>query len=237
MALDRPEAIGLHPTGAGTAWRAAEAWLCCLARNGRSPGEESRDRPLPAKERGGARRRRPSVRHALSRTAWAARPTRSQDTPAPLATPTSRNRPLSGTAAAPSGAKAPPTTAEPRASGPPPRVSTCRTALCTLSLRRMARSTTRTEKCPRPPPPPPPDTAQRRLSRGQINCSASPLPSDLSHKGLREAPGRLPTSPHQAIPSGQGFGWEPSPSSVSEVLDCRAGSSRKNAAATEVLAA
>lgn len=54
MAVVRPEAIGLHPTGAGTEWRAAEARLCCLARNGRRPGEESRDRPLPAKERGDA---------------------------------------------------------------------------------------------------------------------------------------------------------------------------------------
>ena len=36
-------------------------------------GEESRDRLLRGQERGGAKRRRPSVRHAKSRTPWASR--------------------------------------------------------------------------------------------------------------------------------------------------------------------
>src|SRR5712672_1505897 len=41
MAIDRPQAIDDAPLGAGAQWRMAAERLSWLARNGRSPGEES----------------------------------------------------------------------------------------------------------------------------------------------------------------------------------------------------
>jgi hypothetical protein len=104
MAVEGPEAIGLHPNrgphcacavgwslGAATAWRAAEARLCCLARNDgpQGPaGEESRDRPLPA-SRARRRTRAAALRSDKPYRGRRGRPrfNRSQDTPATLATP------------------------------------------------------------------------------------------------------------------------------------------------------
>src|SRR5208283_5108139 len=42
MAMDRPRTIGDAPTWAGAKRRTLSTRLSCLARNGRSPGEESR---------------------------------------------------------------------------------------------------------------------------------------------------------------------------------------------------
>ncbi|RWI01192.1 MAG: hypothetical protein E5X53_32290 [Mesorhizobium sp.] len=64
MAVDRPEAIGPHPAGDATQWRAARARLSCSARNGGAAVRGRKSRPAVA----GWRTRRSEAKTAFGQT-------------------------------------------------------------------------------------------------------------------------------------------------------------------------
>ncbi|RUU25053.1 hypothetical protein EOC94_32970 [Mesorhizobium sp. M6A.T.Ce.TU.016.01.1.1] len=64
MAVDRPEAIGPHPAGDATQWRAARARLSCSARNGGAAVRGRKSRPAVA----GLRTRRSEAKTAFGQT-------------------------------------------------------------------------------------------------------------------------------------------------------------------------
>ncbi|RWB93462.1 MAG: hypothetical protein EOQ56_34395 [Mesorhizobium sp.] len=64
MAVDRPEAIGPHPAGDATQWRAARARLSCSARNGGAAVRGRKSRPAVA----GLRTRQSEAKTAFGQT-------------------------------------------------------------------------------------------------------------------------------------------------------------------------
>src|SRR5258708_2190208 len=72
MAIDRPQAIDDAPLGAGAQRRMAAERLSCLARNGRSPGEESLTAAITARR---SRLCRPAARSSHQEAARVARQT------------------------------------------------------------------------------------------------------------------------------------------------------------------